>query len=265
MDSLTLLSWNVNGIRAIEKKGALKELIEKKNPSLLLLQEIKANPEQLSSFLLENKDYRTFYNPAQKKGYAGTAIWVRKDLAAQVSFSKGMSDQDDEEGRVANAMMEIKGKQYAFISTYMPNGGKSSEAWYDKIKFYADFLNYSNHLLEKGYEVVWAGDVNCAHQAIDLARPKENEGKIGFHPSERKAIDNFIESGWLDIWRHYNPSKKDVYSWWHLVTRARERNVGWRIDYFFCHEAFIKKVMRCDYLSDFFGSDHCPVLLKVMV
>ena len=265
MNSLNLLSWNVNGIRAIEKKGALKEVLEKKKPDLLFLQETKANPKQLSDFLVKNGKYWTFYNSANKKGYSGTAIWVKKKLALETFFLKGINGENDEEGRVSTVKTKIKAKKYAFISAYMPNGGKSKQAWHDKISFYADFLSYVNDLFKNGYETIWGGDVNCAHQAIDLARPKDNEGKIGFHPLERKAIDNFIENGWLDVWRYHNPQKTGVYSWWHLVTKARERNVGWRIDYFFCHKSFTEKVLICDYLNDFLGSDHCPVHLQVKV
>ncbi len=261
---LRIISWNVNGIRAIERKGNLKNLLTEKKPDILFLQEIKAHPEQLSPFLTENSHYFTSYNPAEKKGYAGTGIWFKKNLFSEFSFAKGMGGKDqDEEGRVLTLTTKINNQQIALISTYMPNGGKSEKAWKDKLVFYRDFLNYTNKLHQKGYQIIWGGDVNCAHQAIDLARPKDNEGKIGFHPLERKALDEFIANNWVDIWRHFYPEKTGVYSWWHLVTRARSRNIGWRIDYFFCHQSLLTKVKSLDYLMDYQGSDHCPVLLTV--
>ncbi|MDH3324657.1 MAG: exodeoxyribonuclease III, partial [Candidatus Peregrinibacteria bacterium] len=158
------------------------------------------------------------------------------------------------------AKVELDNK--IIFSVYFPNGGKSDQAWQDKLKFYEDFLKHTNELRKNGKKVIWAGDVNCAHEAIDLARPKDNEGKIGFHPEERKRITNFIKNDWIDIFREKHP-EKIVYSWWHVITRARERNVGWRIDYFFCDKNFLNKVKNIEYLTNQMGSDHCPVLLEI--
>ncbi len=264
---LKIITWNVNGIRAIHKKGNLQDLIEREKPDLLFLQETKAQVKDLSEALTTPNGYETMYHSALKKGYSGTAIWVKEKLFNSESnpvCQKGLEGfYNDDEGRVITYFHKNGQKKYAFISTYMPNGGKSEEAWQDKLIFYKKFLDYVNDLQKKNYVVIWGGDVNCAHQAIDLARPKDNEGKIGFHPLERKALGEFIKNQWLDIWRHLNPRKENVYSWWHLVSRSRERNVGWRIDYLFCHSSFISNVLQIEYLTDQLGSDHCPLLLKI--
>ena len=255
---MKLISWNVNGIRAVERKGELENLINTYDPDVLLIQEIKSKPENLKP--IEKKygeKYDICWHSAEKPGYAGTAIWSKREIGNAV-FSSSIPNFNDAEGRIAKVELDNK----IIFSVYFPNGGKSDQAWQDKLKFYEDFLKHTNELRKNGKKVIWAGDVNCAHEAIDLARPKDNEGKIGFHPEERKRITNFIKNDWIDIFREKHP-EKIVYSWWHVITRARERNVGWRIDYFFCDKNFLNKVKNIEYLTNQMGSDHCPVLLEI--
>ncbi|MDH3324904.1 MAG: exodeoxyribonuclease III, partial [Candidatus Peregrinibacteria bacterium] len=234
---MKLISWNVNGIRAVERKGELEKLLTTYDPDIFLIQEIKSKPENLKA--IEKKygeKYEIFWHSAEKPGYAGTAIWTKK-TSNTPQFSTSMPEFADTEGRIAKVELDNK----IILSIYFPNGGKSDQAWLEKLTFYDDILKHTNELRKTGKEVIWAGDVNCAHEAIDLARPKDNEGKIGFHPEERKRITNFIKNNWLDIFREKHP-EQIIYSWWHVITRARERNVGWRIDYFFCDKNSLGKV-----------------------
>lgn len=257
--NVSIVSWNVNGIRAAEKKGELNRFLERYEPDIFLLQEVKAQPEQLSLELTEDPEYWQFYHPAQKAGYAGTAIWVRKDRFSQPEFLTGMPDFNDDEGRVPQVKI---GNNHIF-GVYFPNGGKSDAAWQGKLAFYEDFLAYINGLRANGDNVIFAGDVNCCHEAIDIARPKENDGKIGYHPEERRRISIWVENGWVDVWRKTFPDKRDVYSWWSFRSAARSRNVGWRLDYFFVDRDFFPRVRKIAYLEEQMGSDHCPVMMEV--
>lgn len=254
---MKIISWNVNGIRAIEKKGALSELLTKENPNILLIQEIKAKPEQLSKELLAHPEYTQWYHPAEKAGYAGTAIWIKKNGLGEAEFLKGMPDFEDNEGRIA----QVQFGKFAIFGVYFPNGGKSPEAWVEKLRFYEDFEKYTSALQNSGKTVIFAGDINCAHEEIDLARPRENDGVIGFHPEERRRLSEWQTKGWCDVFRERFP-EKIMYSWWSPRAGARPRNVGWRIDAFFVHQSFLSKVTRIEYLTEQMGSDHCPVLLE---
>ena len=255
---MKIISWNVNGIRAIEKKGELDVLLAVQGPDVLLLQETKANRDQLSEHLTENPDYAQFYHSAEKKGYSGVSTWVKRSLAEGAEFSTGMPGFDDTEGRIGR----IDLGDTTIFGVYFPNGGKSEAAWDDKLVFYEKFLGYVNDLRDAGQTVIWAGDVNCAHEEIDLARPKDNMKSIGFLPEERAWVSKVIENGWVDIYRHNNPETV-MYSWWHMRSGARARNVGWRIDYFFVDEAAMGRVKDMIYLNDQMGSDHCPVVLEI--
>jgi len=263
---MKIISWNVNGIRAVDRKGNLAEFLGKYTPDIFLIQEIKAKEEQLEKLKFREKyaEYEQFYHPAEKPGYAGTAIWVRKDFFAGISlkFQAGMNDFNDNEGRVSRISFTKDGEAFEIFSVYFPNGGKSPEAWAGKLVFYEKFLNFANFLRDQGKTVIFAGDVNCAHEEIDLARPGSNRNSIGFLPEERDWLTKWIENGWVDIFREKFPEKV-IYSWWHVITRARERNVGWRIDYFFVDEKFRGNCQNIEYLNDQMGSDHCPVLLEI--
>lgn len=261
---MKIISWNVNGIRAVERKKELQKLLETQNPEILCLQETKAKPEQLSKFLTKNSKYDQFYNSAEKAGYAGTSIWIKKELNINSEFITGMPKNPVlNEGRIARIDFEKEDKKFSVLNIYFPNGGKSPLAWKEKIIFYEKFLEYINQIRKEKRIVLWCGDVNCAHEEIDLARPKENINSIGFLPEERAWISKCIDQKWIDVWRKTNPMKTEVYSWWHVITRARLRNVGWRIDYFFCDTTFFPKIKNIEYLTNQMGSDHCPVLLEI--
>ncbi len=256
----------MNGIRAVDRKGNLAEFLETHQPDIFLIQEIKAKEEQLEKLKFREKygNYHQFYHSAEKPGYAGTAIWLRKDFFAGISpeFHAGMNDFNDNEGRISRVSFSKNNENFEILGVYFPNGGKSPEAWDGKILFYEKFLNFVNFLRDQGKTVIFAGDVNCAHHEIDLARPESNKKSIGFLPEERDWISKWIENGWIDIFREKFPAKV-VYSWWHVITRARLRNVGWRIDYFFVDKKIRGKIKNIEYLNDQMGSDHCPVILEV--
>lgn len=256
---MRIISWNVNGIRAVERKGALDELFKNFNPDIFLIQEIKAKDSQLSKELREHPEYHQFYHPAEKPGYAGTGIWIKKNGHENVHFKTGMPNFDDDEGRISRVDFD----DWTVLGIYFPNGGKSPEAWEGKLVFYEKFLEYTNQIRNEGRKVIWAGDVNCAHEEIDIARPKENEKSIGFLPEERAWVSKVIESGWDDVYRKTNPDSV-VYSWWHVISKARLRNIGWRIDYFFLDSSFFPKVKNIEYLNNQMGSDHCPVMLEIL-
>lgn len=257
MSKLKIISWNVNGIRAVERKQELQALIDQQQPDILLMQETKARPEQLSDYLTSHEQYYQFYHSAEKAGYSGTSIWVSKKITNKSPvFTVGMPDFDDNEGRIARIDID----DYTFFGIYFPNGGKSAEAWQGKLKFYDRFLDHANRLRNEKKKVIWAGDLNVAHNEIDLARPKENEKNIGFLPEERSWVDRVIDAGWIDTFREKNPDTVS-YTWWSMQTRARSRNIGWRIDYFMVDKALLNQVQSIEHLNDQMGSDHCPVKL----
>lgn len=262
---MKIVSWNVNGIRAVERKKSLHEFLETTDPDVFFLQEIKGKEEQFSKFLTEHPDYEQFYHSAEKAGYAGTGVWVKKNLEIEnLEFHTGMPNWDDNEGRILRVSFTDKksAENFELLGVYFPNGGKSPAAWDEKLVFYERFLDFVNQLRADGKTVIWTGDVNCAHNEIDLARPESNRKSIGFLPEERAWISKCVEHNWLDIWRSKFPEKV-VYSWWHVISRARLRNVGWRIDYFFCDAVFFPRIKNIEYLNDQLGSDHCPVMIEI--
>lgn len=263
---MKIISWNVNGLRAIEKKGELHNFITMYSPEILCLQETKSKHEQVKFIDEKFPEYEKFYHSAEKPGYSGTAIWIQRKFSASHSFHSGMPDFNDTEGRISRVDFTKDEKNFSVIGVYFPNGGKSPEAWDGpdgKLDFYIKFLSYVQELKSQGRTVIFCGDVNTCHQEVDIARPKSNEGKIGFHPLERQKISNWITAGWKDIWREKNPEVIDQYSWWSYRGGARDRNVGWRIDYFFIDEKFLPSVQKIQYLNAQIGSDHCPVSLEV--
>lgn len=258
MKKLRLLSWNVNGIRAAEKKGFIN-WVSNKSPDIICLQETKAHPKQLSEELININGYKSYFSSSiVKKGYSGVAIYTKQE-PVKVEHGFGISKFDDE-GRIIIADY----KNFVLINIYYPNGKASEERLKYKMDFYNAFLKYAENLKAKGKKLVICGDVNTAHKEIDLARPKENEKTSGFLPIERKWMDKFFSHGYLDTFRMFN-SEPEQYSWWDQVTRARDRNVGWRIDYFFVSENFKKNVKNAFIMQDVMGSDHCPVGIEIEV
>lgn len=264
---MRFVTWNVNGIRAVERKGELARLVDAERPDFLFLQEIKGTREQFGAYLTDNPDYEQFYHSAEKKGYAGTGLWVRRDVYASLDDPTFHTDvphmPNADEGRVSWLSFEHGKKTIDLLSIYFPNGGKSEQAWKEKLEFYDAIHAHMNTLREAGHMVVVGGDMNVAHNEVDIARPKENDGKIGFHPDERAWMDRVTADGWVDAWRALHPDAVDVYSYWDLVTRARERNVGWRIDYYLVDRVLLDRVAEAEYLSAQMGSDHCPLRMEL--
>ena len=262
-----IISWNVNGLRAVHRKGNIGEVFDMK-PDILCLQETKALPEQLPAELSAPDGYHSYFHfPTQKKGYSGVAMYS-KEKPLKVSRDMGI-EQLDQEGRLIMAEY----KDFILINAYFPNGGGAPERLRYKLDFYDYFLDFINKLPARlasesvagGHEknVILCGDFNVAHRPIDLARPKENETHVGFLPIERAWVDKLISYGWTDVFRHFYPDKKDVYTYWDIKTFARERNVGWRIDYFFSSPEMLSKIKSIKILDNILGSDHCPVKLTL--
>ncbi len=253
----TLITWNVNGLRATHRNGYMQKVFDMK-PDILCLQETKALPEQLTDELRKPGGYFSYFHyPSQKKGYSGVAIYSKEEPK---NVSRDMKIKKlDEEGRLIVAEY----KDFILINVYFPNGGGPPERLRYKLDFYDYFLDFVNKLHEKQPNIVFCGDVNVAHKPIDLARPKENEAHVGFLPIERAWVDKLVSYGWVDVFRHFFPDKKEAYTYWDMKTFARERNVGWRIDYFFASPEMLEKIKSIEILDNIFGSDHCPVKLTL--
>ena len=251
MGTVRALSWNVNGLRAIHKKGFL-EWLAKERPDILCLQETKASPDQLPATLRDIDGYQTYFSSAERKGYSGVGLYTRTK-PDRVSYGFGI-EKFDREGRVIIAEY----REVVLFNIYFPNGKSSAERLEYKMEFYDAFLECVDKLKREGRNIIVCGDVNTAHKEIDLARPKANETISGFSPEERAWIDQFLGQGYVDIFRMFN-DKPQQYTWWDQMTRARDRNVGWRIDYFFVNEQFTNRVKNAYILPDVMGSDHCPV------
>ena len=250
-----ILSWNVNGIRAVYKKGFL-DWLKEAAPHIMCVQETKAQKEQLPQELIEVPGYRSYFTSPERKGYSGVALYTREEPQS-VLHGFGI-ERFDQEGRVLIADYGC----FTLFNIYFPNGKASKERLRFKMEFYDGFLEYANRLKSEGKSIVVCGDVNTAHKEIDLARPKENEKVSGFLPEERAWIDRFIASGFVDTFRKFN-SEPGQYTWWDYKTRARERNIGWRLDYFFVSDDFMNKVISSFILPDVIGSDHCPIGIDV--
>jgi len=248
---IRILSWNVNGIRAVYKKGFLDWLAQEQ-PDILCLQETKASKEQLSEQLISPGDYTSYWSSASRKGYSGVAIYT-KTPALDVTNVMGIPEFD-QEGR----FLRVDFERFVLMNVYFPNGKMGTDRLKFKLDFYDAFLNYIEKLREQNRPVIFLGDVNTAHQEIDLARPKENSKVSGFLPIEREWIDDTIAKGYLDTFRKLNGDLVQ-YSWWDMKSGARNRNIGWRIDYVFVSPDLEKDVKRAFILTEIQGSDHCPV------
>ena len=254
---IKLLSWNINGLRAVFKKG-FAQWMEKTSPDILCLQETKAKAEQVVKELEAIKGYDVHFSSAQRPGYSGVALFSReKPMSVKPTF--GVARFDDE-GRVLQADY---GK-FILFNIYFPNGKASPERLQYKMDFYEAFLLEMKKLLKKDKKIVICGDVNTAHKEIDLARPRENSKTSGFLPREREWIDRFLELGFVDTLRMLNPSP-GIYTWWDVISRARERNVGWRIDYFYASGNLKKNIKNAYILPEVMGSDHCPIGLELEI
>ena len=249
--SLTLLSWNVNGIRAAARKGFLEWLGEA-SPDVLCVQETKAWPEQLEDAVRTPQGYHSFWDWGERKGYSGVAIFSK---AEPVSVRRGFGvEQFDGEGRTLVAEFP----DFTLCNVYFPNGQGSAERLAYKLAFYEAFLEFMLSVRDQGRDLIVCGDVNTAHHAIDLARPKENAKTSGFLPEERAWLDKLVAHGFFDTFRHFT-DEPGHYSYWDMKSRARDRNVGWRIDYFFASSGLMSQVTDAFIRPDVMGSDHCPV------
>jgi len=280
MKEITLISWNVNGIRAVSKKDISEgmkynqilqkdEFVKLKlidwlhlvSPDALCLQETKANPEQLTSSLLKPQGYTSNFSSAEKKGYSGIVTYSKtKPIRLNTDLAV---ERLNKEGRV----METEFPGFVLLNVYFPNGKLSAERLKYKMDFYEVFLEHVINLRKQGKSVVICGDVNTAHTEIDLTHPKSNESVSGFLPDERKWIDKLISKGFVDTFRHFN-KEPEHYTWWSTraivkgVT-ARERNVGWRIDYFFVSDDLLDNLVESVMMNEVMGSDHCPIKIKL--
>lgn len=254
---MRLLSWNVNGIRAVQKKGFVEWLL-KDSPDILCLQETKAEESQLDDGLKNVPGYTSYWCSAEKKGYSGVAIYSK--IKPKV-IEHGLGKKDfDSEGRT---IMADYG-DFVLFNIYFPNGGAGNKRVPFKMAFYDFFLKKVEKFRKAGRHVVICGDVNTAHTEIDLARPKENQKNTGFLPEERAWVSQFIECGYVDTFRHFC-KEPGYYSWWDYKTGARARDIGWRIDYFFVDSGFVSCLKKAFILKDVPGSDHCPVGIEVSV
>ena len=253
---MKLISWNVNGIRAVAKKDFFEQ-IKRLNPDVLCLQETKAQDDQVIETLKTLEGYHVYSNSAVKKGYSGTAI-ISKTKPLTI-FSDINNHEYDQEGRVLTAEFE----DFYLTVVYVPNSGSELKRLDYRQAWDAEFLTYLKKLEEKK-PVIVCGDLNVAHKPIDLAHPKANYNKYaGFMQEEIDGMDNYIKAGFVDTFRYFYPDKEKAYSWWSYRGGARERNVGWRIDYFLVSQSLIKNVKKAEILPEEYGSDHCPVSIEI--
>ena len=249
---MKLISWNVNGIRACVNKG-FKDFFKEINADIFCIQETKCQIDQIE---LEFEGYKSFWNSAEKKGYSGTAIYT-KEKPISVKYGIGI-EQHDKEGRV----ITLEFKNFFMVNIYTPNSKRGLErleyrqVWEEEIRKYLLDLN-------KIKPVIMCGDLNVAHNEIDLKNPKTNRRNAGFTDEEREKMTQLLESGFTDSFRYLYPDKKEAYSWWSYMGRAREKNVGWRIDYFIVSKNIESKIKEAKIHSKIMGSDHCPVELEI--
>lgn len=264
---MRLISWNVNGLRAILKKGELQDLIKEWEPDVLCLQETKAKKGQAEVDLVE---YEEIWNDAKKAGYSGTAIWTKMSPLRSWKGFGGLVVENNlwnldgfgdarEEGRLLTAEYE----QFYLVDVYVPNAKPDLARLKLRERVWDPSLAEYVRKLECAKPVIMCGDFNVAHEEIDLARPKENRGNAGFTDEERQGMTRLLEkTSLVDVWRELNPDRKQ-YSWWSFRAGARARNVGWRIDYFLISRILLDKVVKAEILDEVMGSDHAPLLLEV--
>lgn len=266
---MKIVSWNVNGLRSFNgqnpkrkygkvfRKNKLFEYLEQENPDIMCIQETKSSPDQIKEELLHPMDYKGFYHWSKiKKGYSGVVTYTKYEPTKVVS-DIGYEDYDIE-GRIIQTDYD----NFSLLNIYFPNGTSGQERVDYKLRFYNDVFDYIQKLRDKQPNILVCGDYNTAHKPIDLARPKENEDTSGFLPEEREKLDKITELGYIDTFRMFN-SDGDNYTWWSNRGRARENNVGWRIDYHMVTDDLKSKVKKSYHQPDVTGSDHCPVVIEL--
>lgn len=249
---MKLVSWNVNGIRACLEKGFL-DFFRETDADVLCLQETKLQAGQLT---LELPDYHQYWNYAEKKGYSGTALFCKKE-PVQVTYGIGM-EEHDKEGRVITAEWE----NYYVVTVYTPNAQEGLKRLDYRMQWEAAFLAYLK-MLEETKPVIVCGDLNVAHQEIDLKNPKTNRKSAGFSDEERGCFTTLLEAGFVDTFRHLYPKQEGIYSWWSYRFQARSKNAGWRIDYFLVSQVLAECIEESSIYTQVMGSDHCPVALEL--
>ena len=249
---MKLISWNVNGIRACLKKG-FEEFFNKIDADIFCIQETKCQEGQVD---LEFTGYKSYWNSAEKKGYSGTAIFTKNEPLS-INYGIGI-EEHDKEGRV----ITLEFDNFYMVDTYTPNSKRELErleyrmSWEDEVRKYLLKLN-------KKKPVIMCGDLNVAHEEIDLKNPKTNRKNAGFTDEERNKMTKLLKAGFTDTFRYLYPYKEEAYSWWSYMGRAREKNIGWRIDYFIVSKDLNKKIKEAKIYPDVYGSDHCPVELEI--
>jgi len=251
---MKIISWNVNGIRSVQNKGFL-EWFAKESPDILCLQEIKADFEQFPAEIREMKNHQIWVSSAIKKGYSGVATFSKKKVIDTKTFE---ISQYDEEGRVLIHELE----DFFLINCYFPHGQRDHKRVPFKLEFSRHLLLKLNQLKKKKPLII-TGDFNTAHTEMDIANPKGNKNTTGFLPEERAWMDEFINEGYIDIFRHLHPLKTGAYTWWSNRPTVRERNIGWRIDYFFVTPELLPRIKRAVICPEVMGSDHCPIVLEL--
>lgn len=252
---MKILCWNVNGIRAVMKKGFL-DFLESEDPDILCIQESKIQEHQLTQEMRNPLGYFSEWVCAEQAGYSGVTTFSKvKPKRVQKELGNGTHDG---EGRLI--LTEFDG--FTLVNVYIPNGGRGDHRVQFKLDYYDEMLDVLERLRKEGHNLVICGDFNTAHTEIDLARPKENVNVTGFLPLERAWLDKFTAAGYVDTFRALHPDARERYTWWSYRTAARKRNIGWRIDYFFVNEEFTPKIKRAEILDEVHGSDHCPLLLE---
>jgi exodeoxyribonuclease-3 len=248
---MKLLTWNVNGIRSCGKKGFLK-WFENENPDIVCLQEIKARPDQLEENFRNPLKYHAIWNPAEKPGYSGTAVFAKKEPLS-VEFGLGHKDTD-REGRV----MIVKYPKFTLINSYFPNSQRDHARLPVKLEFCRKFLKKVESLRAKGENVLMCADWNIAHEEIDLQNPKSNKKNAGFLPQERAWMTEMLKNGYVDAFRQFQ-REGGHYTWWSNRPGVRQRNIGWRLDYFLTNDEFKDRLKASYHRPEILGSDHCPV------
>ncbi|GMU74046.1 MAG: exodeoxyribonuclease [Candidatus Campbellbacteria bacterium] len=252
---MRIVSWNVNGLRSLYNQGYW-EWFEHEKPDIFCLQETKAEELQLPPEVRKPEGYFAYFNSSkERKGHSGVALYSKIE-PKKVNFDV-LPERFNSQGRLIEAVFE----DFVLLNVYFPNGGGAPERLKHKLDFYDAFLEYVKGLKKQGKSVIFCGDVNVAHEEIDIARPKENEDHVGFLPEERAWMDEVIAEGFVDTFRNFYPNKRDAYTYWDLKTRARDRNVGWRLDYFFVTPDLLSRVKKSEIIPTVYGSDHCPVEL----
>ena len=251
---MKLISWNVNGLRAVYKKGFEKFFLEE-NADIFCIQETKMQPDQMD---VNFDGYYKYFNSAEKKGYSGTAVFS-KIKPKDVSFGIGI-EQHDKEGRV----ITLEFDNFYMVDCYTPNAQRELTRLDYRMKWEDDFKNYLKKLNKKK-PVILCGDLNVAHKEIDLKNPKTNRGNAGFTDEERGKMTALLEAGFTDSFRYLYPNKTDCYTWWSYMMQAREKNIGWRIDYFIVSDKIKEKIKEAKIHETVMGSDHCPIELDIDV